>query len=45
MIQTLIVVLIVLAAVAFLGARGYRTLAAARRKDEGGCGGSCCSGS
>ena len=40
MLQSLLVLLIVAAAALFVGVRWYRTLATARRKDDG-CGGGC----
>jgi hypothetical protein len=42
LLQTLLVGLIVLAALAFVGRRAWRTLAASRAaKDGPGCGGDC----
>ena len=41
MLQTLVVGLIVLAALAYVGRRAWRTLAAARTPKGGGCGGDC----
>lgn len=40
--QSLIVLLIVLAAVLYMGRRAWRTLRAGAGKDEGGCGGPSC---
>ena len=40
-IQTLIVLAILLAAVAYVGRRGWRALALARAKDATGCAGGC----
>ena len=39
--QTLIVILIVLAAVAYIGRRAWRTVRAARGGDDAGCGAGC----
>ncbi len=39
--QTLIVALIVAAALLFVGRKWYRTFAMARRPEEGGCAGGC----
>jgi hypothetical protein len=41
LLQTLLVGLIVLAALAFVGRRAWRTLAAGRAKNADGCGGDC----
>lgn len=40
--DTVVVALIIAAAMLYLGRRMWRTAATARRKSEGGCGGDCC---
>ena len=40
-IQSVLVGLIVAGAAAFSGRRLFRTMASARRKDDGGCAGGC----
>lgn len=41
-LQTLFVVALVACALLYMGRRWYRFAAAARRKNDSGCGGGCC---
>jgi type II secretory pathway pseudopilin PulG len=40
--ESIVVALIVAAAAVYAGRRLWRTVATARRKSKGGCGGDCC---